>query len=127
MTKRNISIAIIVFMILTNIYLVLRVNSNTMSIASYDAGINQRTGVGRLESYWTKYIGASKNFNATYEDRERAESDSTRSIMILFVLDIVCIGALYMLNRKPKPVPVAVDDDDVWPGERRGRSRRRRR
>lgn len=125
MTKRGISIAIIVFMILTNIYLIWRVNANTMSIASYDAGINQRTGVGKLESYWTKYIGASKNFSSTYEDRERAEADRTRSIVILFVLDIVCVGVLYVLNRKPKPVPVQTDEDDIWPGERRGRRRRR--
>lgn len=125
MSKRNISIGIIVFMILTNIYLVWRVNSNTMSIAAYDAGINQRTGVGRLESYWTKYIGASKNFGSTYEDRQRAEADSSRSIIILFVIDIVAVGALYVLNKKPKPAPVVEDEDDIWPGERRGRRRRR--
>lgn len=125
MTKRNVSIAIIVFMILTNIYLVLRVHSNIMSVAAYDAGISQRTGVGKLESFWTKYIGATKNFNATYEDRERAESDTTRAITILFVMDVVCVGALYVLNRKPKPVPVATDDDE-WPGDRRSRRRRLR-
>ena len=125
MTKRTASIAIVVFMILTNIYLIWRVNSDTMAAAAYDAGINERTGVGQLESYWTKYIGASKNFSATYEDRERAEADSSRSIMILFVLDVVCVAGLYVLNRKPKPVPVA-NDDDEWPGARRGRRYRRR-
>lgn len=125
MTKRNVSIAIIVFMILANIYLVLRVNSNIMSVAAYDAGISQRTGVGKLESFWTKYIGASKDFNATYEDRARAEADTTRTVTILFVMDVVCVGALYVLNRKPKPVPVATDDDE-WPGDRRSRRRRLR-
>lgn len=125
MSKRNISIAIIIFMILTNVYLIWRVNANTMTAAAYDAGISQRTGVGKLETFWTKYIGGRKNLSATYEDRERAEADSSRSIMILFVLDIVCAGALYVINRKPKPAPVAVDEDDIWPGERRNRRRRR--
>ena len=68
MTKKNISIALLVFMVLTNVYLIYRVNSNTMAIASYDAGISQRTGVGKLETYWTKYIGASKNSAMSYED-----------------------------------------------------------
>ena len=123
MTKRQISIAIIVLMILTNIYLIWRVNSNTMAIASYDAGINQNTGVGRLESFWTKYVGASKNSAVTYEDRANAESDSNFSIGALIVLDIIFIGALVYLNRKPKPVSVQTDDDD-WRSQRRGRRRR---
>ena len=125
MTKRQISIAITVLIILTNIYLIWRVNSNTMAIASYDAGINQNTGVGRMESYWTKYIGASKNSATTYEDRLNAESDSNFSIGALIVLDIVFIGALVYLNRKPKPVPVQSDSEDDWRSERRGRRRRR--
>lgn len=125
MTKRQISIAIIVLIILTNIYLIWRVNSNTMAIASYDAGINQQTGVGRMESYWTKYIGASKNSATTYEDRLNAESDSNFSIGALIVLDIIFIGALVYLNRKPKPVPVQTDAEDDWRSERRGRRRRR--
>ena len=123
MTKRQISIAIIVLMILTNIYLIWRVNSNTMAIASYDAGINQNTGVGRLESFWTEYVGASKNSAVTYEDRANAESDSNFSIGALIVLDIIFIGALVYLNRKPKPVSVQTDDDD-WRSQRRGRRRR---
>lgn len=124
MSKKHISIALIVFMILSNIYLVLRVNSNTMSIASYDAGISQRTGVGKLESFWTKYVGASKNSLTTYEDRSKAESDSTRSIIVLFVLDILIVVGLYVLNKKPKPVPVQ-DDEEDWRNQRRGRRRRR--
>lgn len=125
MTKRQISIAITVLIILTNIYLIWRVNSNTMAIASYDAGINQQTGVGRMESYWTKYIGASKNSATTYEDRLNAESDSNFSIGALIVLDIIFIVALVYLNRKPKPVPVQSDAEDDWRSERRGRRRRR--
>lgn len=125
MSKKHISIALIVFMILSNIYLVLRVNSNTMSIASYDAGISQRTGVGKLESFWTKYVGASKNSLTTYEDRSNAESDSTRSIIVLFVLDILIVVGLYVLNKKPKPVPVQNDEEEDWRNQRRGRRRRR--
>ena len=124
MSKKHISIALIVFMILSNIYLVLRVNSNTMSIASYDAGISQRTGVGKLESFWTKYVGASKNSLTTYEDRSKAESDSTYSIIVLFVLDILIVGGLYVLNKKPKPVPVQNDEEEDWRNQRRGRRRR---
>ena len=123
MTKKNISIALLVLMILSNIYLVFRVNSNTMSIASYDAGISQRTGVGKMESFWTKYIGGSKNVSTTYEDRQRAESDSNNSIILLFGIDIVFIAALYLVNRKPKPEPVQNDEDD-FRSSRRGRRRR---
>ena len=123
--NRQISIAIIVLMLLTNIYLVWRINANTMAIASYDAGISQRTGVGKLESFWTKYVGASKNSATTYEDRLNAESDSNFSIIALVVLDIVFIGALVYLNKKPKPVPAQTEsDDDDWRVERRGRGRR---
>lgn len=124
MAKRQISIVIIVLMLLTNIYLVWRVNANTMAIASYDAGISQRSGVGKLESFWTKYVGASKNSATTYEDRLNAESDSNFSIIALVVLDIVFIGALVYLNKKPKPVPAQTDSNDDWRVERRGRGRR---
>lgn len=124
MTKKQFSIGLIVLMILSNIYLVWRVNSNTMAAATYDAGISQQTGVGKLESFWTKYVGASKNSLATYEDRQKAEADSNRSIAVLFVLDIIIVGALVYLNRKPKPVPVETDEDD-WRNQRRGRRRRR--
>ena len=124
MTKRHISIAVVVLMILTNIYLILRVNSNTMSIASYDAGLPQQSSIGKLESFWTSYVGASKNSMTTYEDREDAEADSNYSIIALFVIDIVGAAALYMLNRKPKPVPVEGEEDD-WRAQRRERRRRR--
>jgi hypothetical protein len=97
-----------------------------MSIASYDAGISQRTGVGKLESFWTKYVGASKNSLTTYEDRSNAESDSTRSIIVLFVLDILIVGGLYVLNKKPKPIPVQNDEEEDWRNQRRGSRRRRR-
>ena len=86
-------------LIISNVYLIWRVNSNTMSIAAYDAGINQRTGVGKLESFWTQYIGGSKGFG-TYEDRSRAEADSQNVTNILVVLDIVLVGAIYFLNKK---------------------------
>ena len=127
MTKKNISIALLVLMIITNAYLIWRVNANTMAIASYDAGINQRTGVGRMETFWTKYIGGSKNSSVSYEDRANAESDSNTSIMVLFLLDIVFIGALYKLNKKPKPVEVPLTREEEWERERRAMGRRRRR
>ncbi|MBQ6006463.1 MAG: hypothetical protein IJL14_09495 [Selenomonadaceae bacterium] len=120
MDKKILSRIILAVMIIMNIYLIWRVNSNTMSIAAYDAGINQRTGVGRLESFWTKYIGGSKNYS-TYEDRQRAEADSNTTIAVLFVADIVFVAVLYVLNRKPKPAPVKNDDD--WRTPRRSRRR----
>ena len=125
MSKKNISIAVLVLMILTNIYLIYRVNSNTMSIAAYDAGISQRSGVGKLESFWTKYIGGSKNSSVTYEDRVNAESDSDISIMVLFLLDIVFIGTIFKLNEKPKPVETPpTEEDEEYYRERRSRRRR---
>ncbi|MBQ7454685.1 MAG: hypothetical protein IJS69_06525 [Selenomonadaceae bacterium] len=124
MTKRNISIAIVVLTVLANIYLIWRIHSNTMAMMSYDAGISQRTGVGKMESFWTKYTGASKNSSTTYESRADAEADSNRSIVLLIVLDIAIAGALIYLNKKPKPKPVHIDDDE-WPDERRARRRRR--
>ena len=125
MTKKTISIIIVAVMILSNAYLIYRIHSNTMTAASYDAGISQRSGVGRLESFWTKYVGASKNESTTYEDRANAESDSNFSLGMLILLDIVGLGALYVLNRKPKPVPVQ-DDEDDWRFNRRGGRLRRR-
>ena len=124
MTKKNISIALLVLMIVSNVYLIWRVNSNTMAIASYDAGISQRTGVGKFESYWTKYIGASKDSSMSYESRAAAESDSTHSIFALFILDIVLIGAIFKLNQKPKPVEVPLTREEEWERERRRRRRR---
>ncbi len=126
MTKKNISIALLVLMILTNIYLIYRVNSNTMAIASYDAGISQRNGVGRMESFWTKYIGGSKNSSLSYEDRTNAEADSNYSIIALFVLDIIFVTAIYKLNQKPKPVEVPLTREEEWERERRAMRRRRR-
>ncbi|MBQ3451136.1 MAG: hypothetical protein IJL12_05805 [Selenomonadaceae bacterium] len=120
MTKQMISRILIAILIISNIYLVYRVNSNTMAIASYDAGISQKTGVGKLESFWTKYIGGSKDATS-YEDRERAEADSQTVTNILIVLDVVLVGAIYFLNRKPKPKPAPVEDD--WRNPRRGRRR----
>ena len=122
MTKQTITRILFAVLIISNIYFVWRVNSNTMSIASYDAGINQRTGVGKLESFWTKYIGGSKNFSS-YEDRARAESDSQTVTYILIVLDVVLVGAIYVLNRKPKPKPAPVEDDSWRKIPRRGRRR----
>ena len=124
MTKKNISIAVLVLMILSNIYLIYRVNANTMAIASYDAGISQRTGVGKLETYWTKYIGGSKNAATTYEDRLDAEADSNYSIIALFVLDAIFIGVLFKLNKKPKPVEVPLTEEEEYLRERRNRRRR---
>ncbi|MBD3878782.1 MAG: hypothetical protein SR1Q5_03745 [Quinella sp. 1Q5] len=122
MTKQTITRILLAVLIVSNIYLIWRVNSNTMSIASYDAGISQRSGVGKLESFWTKYIGGTKDFS-TYEDRQRAEADSQSVTYVLIVLDAVIIGAMYLLNRKPKPKPAPVDDDD-WRSPRRSRRRR---
>ena len=126
MTKRNLSIAVLVLMILTNVYLIWRVNSNTMAIASYDAGISQRTGVGKLESYWTKYIGGAKNAATTYEDRLNAESDSTYSIIALVVLDIIFVAVIFQLNKKPKPAEVKLTPEEEWERERRAMRRRNR-
>ncbi len=122
MDKKIVSRILLALMIVTNIYLLYRVNSNTMSIAAYDAGINQRTGVGRLESFWTKYIGGSKG-SGTYEDRARAESDSQNMTYVLIVLDVVFIGAIYLLNKKTKPKPAPVEDDSWRRVPRRGRRR----
>ena len=118
MTKKMLTRILIAVLIVSNIYFVYRVNANTMSIAAYDAGINQRTGVGKLESFWTKYVGGSKD-TSTYEDRQRAESDSQTIIKVLVVLDVVLVGAMYLLNRKPKPKPAPVEDDLRSPRRRR--------
>ena len=123
MTKQTITRILFAILVISNIYLLWRVNANTMSIAAYDAGINQRTGVGQLESFWTKYIGGSKNFSS-YEDRSRAEADSQTVTYVLIVLDVVLVGAIYMLNKKPKPKPAPVEDDDWRRIPRRGRRRR---
>ena len=97
MTKKTISIIIAAVMLITNAYLIYRIHSNTMTAASYDAGISQRSGVGRLESFWTKYVGASKNESTTYEDRANAESDSNKSIMILCMTPNMIAGAVHLI------------------------------
>ena len=125
MTKKNISIALLVLMIISNVYLIWRVNSNTMAIASYDAGISQRNGVGRFDSAWTKLVvGTSKDSALTYEDKVNAEADSTHSIIALIVLDIIFVGAIFKLNQKPKPVEVPLTREEEWERERRRRRRR---
>lgn len=124
MNKKIISRIILALMIISNVYLVWRVNSNTMSIASYDAGISQRSGVGKLESFWTKYVGGSKS-STSYEDRTRAESDSSTSIALLFAIDAVAVVALYFLNKKPKPVEAPLTREEEWARERRAMRRRR--
>ena len=122
MTKQMITRILFAILIISNVYLIWRVHSNTMSIAAYNAGINQRTGVGRLESFWTKYIGGSKNLSS-YEDRARAESDSQTVTNVLIVTDIILVGAIYFLNKKPKPKPVVNEDDDWRKTPRRSRRR----
>lgn len=122
MNKKYITIALVAVLIVVNVYLIWRINSNTMAAMSYDAGISQRTGVGKLESFWTEYTGGQKNSSMTYEDMESAQSDSTISVAILIFLDVVIIGGLIFLNKKPKPVAVEPEEDDYIP-----RSRRRRR
>ena len=108
-------------LVVINGYLIWRINSNTMAAMSYDAGISQRSGVGKLESFWSNYTGTRKNSSMTYEDMESAQSDSTTSIIILVLLDVVTIGGLIFLNKKPKPVKVESEEDDYIPRRRRRR------
>lgn len=122
MTKQTLTRIILAVLVVSNIYLIYRVNANTMAIASYDAGISQRSGFGKLKNSWVNYIGGSKN-SSTYEDRQRAESDSSTVTNILIVLDIVLVSAMYYINRKPKPKPAPAEDDDWRKVPRRGRRR----
>lgn len=122
MTKQTLTRIILAVLVVSNIYLIYRVNANTMAIASYDAGISQRSGFGKLKNSWVNYIGGSKN-SSTYEDRQRAESDSSTVTNILIVLDIVLVSAMYYINRKPKPKPAPAEDDDWRRTPRRGRRR----
>ena len=101
-TKYLISRILFAFLVISNIYLMYRVDSNNVAISNYNAGYSQRSGVGQLDSFWTKYVGGIKNPLSTYEDRVRTEEDSNRSVMILFVMDAVLVGAIYWLNRTPK-------------------------
>lgn len=123
MSKKMISRIILAVMIVANIFLVYTINANNTLIASYDSGISQRSGFGRLGSSWTQYVGGSKNSSVTYEDRENAETKNSIATGVLFVLDIAVVGALYVLNKKPKPAPVQ-DEEEEW--RRSQRSRRRR-
>ncbi|MCR5833813.1 MAG: hypothetical protein K6G55_04105 [Selenomonadaceae bacterium] len=120
--KRYISIALVIFMLLTNIYLVLRVSGNNMTITSYDGGISQRNGVGQFESFWTKYVGGSSS-NISAGDYNKAKDDNNFSITVLFILDIVIIGGLVYLNRTPKPTPTPKDRDEDLRLPRRRRYR----
>ena len=122
MTKKNISRILLAILIVSNIYLVWRINSNTMLILSYDPGFSQRSGLGKFGKFWAENLGSSKSL-ISYEDKERAESDSQTATNVLIVMDIILVGAIYFLNRKPKPKPV-VDEEDDWRSPRRSRRRR---
>ncbi len=113
MSKKQISWLLIVIMLLANAYLIFRISNNSTTISSYDAGISQRSRVGQLESFWTKYTGGSKKFEVTYEDRLKADSDRDISAIGLIVLDAILIGALYKLNKKPAvapPPPLTIEE-----------------
>lgn len=113
MSKKQISRILLAFMIVLNVYIVYRITNDTTTISSYDAGISQRSRVGQLESFWTKYTGGSKKFEVTYEDRLKANSDRDISAIVLIVLDAILIGALYKLNKKPTvppPPPLTIEE-----------------
>ncbi len=113
MSKKQISWLLLLVMLLANVYLVFRISNNSTTISSYDAGISQRSKVGQLESFWTKYTGGAKNFEITYEHKLKAESDTDTSLIVLVVLDAVFIGALYFLNKKPAvapPPPLSIEE-----------------
>lgn len=107
-------------LVISNIYLIYRVSENNIAVSNYNAGYSQRTGVGQLDSFWTKYIGGSKSPISSYEDKLNTAYDSKISVDILLILDVVLVGAIYFLNKKPKPAPVEEDDDD-WRISRRSR------
>ena len=100
--KYTISRVLFAFLVLSNIYLLYRIDSNNVAISNYNAGYSQRSGVGRLDSFWTKYIGGIKNPLSSYEDRVRTEEDSDNAVMTLFVMDAVLVAAIYWLNKTPK-------------------------
>ena len=126
MTKKTISRILLAVMIVLNVYAVYRITTNTSIISSYDAGHSQRTGVGQMESFWSKYTGDAKRFEITYEDKLRAEADRNISGIVLVVLDVVLIGALYLLNKKPAappPRPLTVEERRELRFERKRRNR----
>ena len=113
MTKKQISRLLLVIMLLANVYLVFRISNNSTISSSYDAGISQRSKVGQLESFWTKYTGGAKNFEITYENKLKAEGDTEMCLIVLGLLDAVLIGALYKINKKPAvapPPPLTVEE-----------------
>ena len=101
-TKYTISRVLFAFLVLSNIYLLYRVDSNNVAISNYNAGYSQRSSLGQLDSFWTKYIGGIKNPLSNYEDRVRTEEDSNNAVMTLFVMDAVLVAAIYWLNKTPK-------------------------
>lgn len=129
--KHILSRILFAVLVISNIYLIYRVSENNIAISNYNAGYSQRTGVGQLDSFWTKYIGGSKSSVSSYEDKLNTAYDSKISVDILLILDVVLVGAIYFLNKKPKPAPVEEDDDDLMTPRRtrrvgdKVRSRRR--
>lgn len=126
MTKQNISRILLAVLILVNVYAIYRINSNATISSSYDAGYSRRTGVGQLDSFWSKYTGNAKRFEITYEDKLKAEDDSTNVMIVLGVIDVVLVGALYLLNKKPaapKPRPLTVEERRELRFERKRRNR----
>ena len=126
MTKQNISRILLAVLIVANVYAIYRIHSNVTISSSYDAGYSSRTGVGQLESFWAKYTGNTKNFKITYEDKLKAEDDISNSMIVLGVLDVVLIGALYLLNKKPAappPRPLSVEERRELRFERKRRNR----
>lgn len=111
--KHILSRILFAVLVISNIYLIYRVSENNIAISNYNAGYSQRTGVGQLDSFWTKYIGGSKSSVSSYEDKLNTAYDSKISVDILLILDVVLVGAIYFLNKKPKPAPVEEDDDDL--------------
>lgn len=110
-TKYTISRILFAFLVISNIYLLYRVDSNNVAISNYNAGYSQRTGVGKMDSFWTKYIGGAKNLS-TYEDRKRTEEDSNNAMIFLFVMDAVLVGAIYWLNKKPKVIEPQLTEEE---------------
>ncbi len=125
MTKKQIAWILLLIMLLSNVYVVYRISGNTTTISSYDAGYSHRTGVGQLESFWTKYTGGSKNFDITYENKLEAEDDNNKSLIVLVVLDTMLIGALYFLNKKPAVAPAPPPTIEERREQRFARKRRK--
>ena len=121
MSKKAITRILFAVLVISNIYLLLRVNSNTMSIISYNSEFSPRTSISKFDNFWVDSVGGSKS-SISYEDKLRAENDSQIATYVLILLDVVLVGAIYFLNKKPKPKPAPVEDD--WRSPRRSRRRR---